>query len=111
MMQRQLSRHKFRISERAYLYKRRIKAVIPGRKDLAATPKKKGSRGRPITHDAGHYRDRNTIEHLLNRLKDWRGIATRSDRTPKSSSLASRTPSRTPGPGTMPGGCSRPCTP
>jgi transposase len=50
-----------------------------------ADRKKKGSRGgRPVTFDAGLYRGRNTVERLINRLKDWRGIATRFDKTPES---------------------------
>ena len=57
----------------------------PEKKDQAANRKKKGSRGgRPVTHDADLYRDRNTVERLINRLKDWRGIATRFDKTPES---------------------------
>lgn len=50
-----------------------------------ANRKKKGSRGgRPVTFDAGLYRGRHTVERLINRLKDWRGIATRFDKTPES---------------------------
>jgi transposase len=72
-------------ANRAYLRKRHIKAVIPEKKDQAANRKKKSSRGgRPVTHDADLYRDRNTVERLINRLKDWRGIATRFDKTPES---------------------------
>lgn len=72
-------------ANRAYLRRRRIKAVIPEKKDQAANRKKKGSRGgRPVTHDADLYRDRNTVERAINRLKDWRGIATRFDKTPES---------------------------
>lgn len=70
---------------RAYLRKRHIKAVIPEKKDQSANRKKKGSRGgRPISHDAHLYKERNTVERLINRLKDWRGIATRYDKTPES---------------------------
>lgn len=72
-------------ANRAHLRKRRITAVIPEKKDQVANRKKKGSRGgRPVVFDAGLYRDRNTVERLINRLKDWRGIATRFDKTPES---------------------------
>ena len=37
---------------RAHLRKRRIKAIIPEEKDQAATRKKKGRGGRPVSHDA-----------------------------------------------------------
>lgn len=72
-------------ANRALLSKRRIKAVIPEKKDQAANRKKKGSRGgRPVTHDTDLYRDRNTVERAINRMKTWRGIATRYDKTPES---------------------------
>ncbi|MFE7245748.1 IS5 family transposase [Streptomyces sp. NPDC057580] len=70
---------------RAHLRKRRIKAVIPEKKDQAANRKKKGSRGgRPVSHDADLYKERNTVERLINKLIAWRGIATRYDKTPDS---------------------------
>jgi transposase len=70
---------------RSYLRKRNIKAVIPEKKDQAAHRKNKGSRGgRPVSHDADLYKERNTVERLINRLKDWRGIATRFDKMPES---------------------------
>ncbi|MFE5795174.1 IS5 family transposase [Streptomyces sp. NPDC056503] len=70
---------------RAHLRERRIKAVIPEKKDQAANRKKKGSRGgRPVSHDAGLYKERNTVERLINKLKAWRGITTRYDKTPDS---------------------------
>ena len=72
-------------ANRSYLRKRNIKAVIPEKKDQAANRKKKGSRGgRPVGHDAGLYKERNTVERLINKLKAWRGIATRYDKTPES---------------------------
>ena len=72
-------------ANRSYLRKRNIKAVIPQKKDQAANRKKKGSRGgRPVSHDAGLYKERNTVERLINKLKAWRGIATRYDKTPAS---------------------------
>ena len=72
-------------ANRAYLRKRHIKVVIPEKKDQAANRKKKGRRGgRPVTHDAELYKERNTVERLINKLKAWRGIATRFDKTPES---------------------------
>jgi transposase len=51
----------------------------------AANRKKKGSGGgRPVSHDTGLYKERNTVERLINKLKAWRGIATRYDKTPDS---------------------------
>ncbi len=72
-------------ANRAHLRKRRIQAVIPEKKDQAANRRKKGRQGgRPVTHDTDLYRDRNTVERAINRMKDWRGIATRYDKTPES---------------------------
>ncbi|MDH6544138.1 IS5 family transposase [Streptomyces sp. SPB4] len=70
---------------RDHLRKRGVKAVIPEKRDQAANRKKKGSEGgRPVSHDADLYKDRNTVERLINKLKAWRGIATRYDKTPDS---------------------------
>ena len=70
---------------RAYLRRRNIKAVIPEKKNQTANRKKKGRRGgRPLTHDTDLYKERNTVERLINKLKAWRGIATRYDKTPES---------------------------
>ncbi len=70
---------------RSYLRRRNIKAVIPEKRDQAANRKKKGRRGgRPVTYDADLYKERNTVERLINKLKAWRGIATRYDKTPES---------------------------
>jgi transposase len=68
---------------RDHLRKRGIKAVIPEKVDQAANREKKRSRGgRPVTHDADPYKKRNTVERLINKLKAWRDIATRYDKTP-----------------------------
>ncbi|MFD3696088.1 IS5 family transposase, partial [Streptomyces sp. NPDC058646] len=70
---------------RSYLRRRGIKAVIPEKRDQAANRKKKGTRGgRPFSHDADLYKERNTVERLINKLKAWRGIATRCDKSPDS---------------------------
>ena len=72
-------------ANRAYLRRRHIKAVIPEKIDQAANRKKKGRRGgRPVTHDTELYKDRNTVERCINKFKEWRGIATRYDKTPDS---------------------------
>jgi transposase len=48
--------------------------------DQAANREENGSRGgRPVSHDADLHKERNTVERLMNRLKAWRGIATRRD--------------------------------
>lgn len=70
---------------RAYLRIRCIKAVIPEKKDQAASRKRKGRKGgRPVGHDAERYKERNTVERLINKLKAWRGIAACCDKTPES---------------------------
>jgi hypothetical protein len=50
-------------ANRAYLRRRRIRAVIPEKADQAANRKKRGSRGgRPVSHDPELYKERNTAE-------------------------------------------------
>ena len=72
-------------ANRAYLRKRGIKAVIPQKADQAANRRRKGSRGgRPVSHDTGLYRQRNTVERCIRRIKAWRGLATRFDKSPES---------------------------
>jgi transposase len=72
-------------ANRAYLRRRGIKAVIPEKTDQAANRKRKGSQGgRPVRHNAEMYKERNTVERTINRVKAWRGIATRYDKTPAS---------------------------
>src|SRR5690606_7980271 len=63
-------------ANRAYLRRRHIRAVIPEKADQAANRKKRGSRGgRPISHDPELYKERNTAERCINRIKEWRGLA------------------------------------
>lgn len=67
---------------RAWLRERKIATTIPERDDQIAHRRRKP--GRPI--DFGdeqkvRYRDRNVVERCFNRLKQWRGIAMRSDKT------------------------------
>lgn len=68
---------------RSYLRRRGIKAVISEPRDQAANRRKKGSRGgRPVTCDPDLYRERNTVERGINKIKAWRGLATRYDKDP-----------------------------
>lgn len=72
-------------ANRAYLRRRRIRSVIPEKVDQAANRKKKGSRGgHPVGHDPDLHKDRNTVERCINKIKEWRGLATRYDKTPTS---------------------------
>ncbi len=41
------------------------------------------SRGEPVKYDKHRYKERNHIEMMFGRLKDWRRVATRYDRCPK----------------------------
>lgn len=66
---------------RALLRSRGIKAVIPEKIDQAAHRKRRGrAGGRPVTHDAADYRNRNVVERFFNRMKDWRALASRYDK-------------------------------
>jgi len=68
-------------STRAALRAARIAHTIPERSDQIARRKAKGPQGgRPPAFDAGIYRHRNRVERAFNRLKHWRGIATRYDK-------------------------------
>ncbi len=59
--------------------------MIPEKADQAANRQKRGSAGgRPISYDADQYKDRNTVERCINKIKAWRGLATRYDKTPES---------------------------
>lgn len=65
-------------STRKALRSRKIKATIPEKSDQIARRKAKGSAGgRPPAFDAEIYRDRNVVERCFNRLKQFRGLATR----------------------------------
>lgn len=67
---------------RTHLRKRGIRAVIPTPADQQAHRLRRGSRGgRPPTFDRDAYKQRNTVERCINRLKQWRGIATRYEKT------------------------------
>ena len=89
-LHRTLDRRPFRLlADKAYshpstrrsLRKRRIPHTIPERSDQVEHRKRKGSAGgRPPAFDKDIYRQRNTVERGFNRIKQWRGIATRYDK-------------------------------
>ena len=67
---------------RAHLRRRGIQAVIPQPADQVAHRKRRGSHGgRPPAFDRDTYKRRNTVERCINKLKQWRGLATRYDKT------------------------------
>ncbi len=69
-------------SIREHLRSRRIRAVIPSRADQNSHRLPRGSRGgRLPAFDREAYKQRNTVERCINRLKQWRGIATRYEKT------------------------------
>jgi transposase len=57
-------------SIRRYLKERKIGVVIPTKADEVPDP----------AFDREAYRDRNVVERLINRLKQWRRIATRYEK-------------------------------
>ncbi|MFD1049108.1 IS5 family transposase [Kibdelosporangium lantanae] len=65
-------------STRTALRRRKIKATIPERTDQIARRKAQGSAGgRPPAFDPDLYKLRNVVERCFNRLKQFRGLATR----------------------------------
>ncbi|GGU68095.1 hypothetical protein GCM10010259_67740 [Streptomyces daghestanicus] len=67
---------------RGHLRRRGIRAVIPERADQQANRRQRGQTGgRPAAFDREAYKQRNTVERCINRLKQWRGIATRYEKT------------------------------
>ncbi|MFJ5788289.1 transposase, partial [Streptomyces hydrogenans] len=70
---------------RSYLRRRGIAHTIPERADQILGRLNRGTRGgRPPRFDRGVYRRRNVVERCFNRLKQWRGLATRYDKTRES---------------------------
>lgn len=66
---------------REHLSRRKIKAVIAIKDDQHTARLRKGSRGgRPPGFDKIHYRDRNTVERAVNKLRAHRAVATRYDK-------------------------------
>ncbi|WP_406840013.1 IS5 family transposase [Streptomyces sp. AHU1] len=66
---------------RGHLRRRQIRSVIPQPSDQVGHRLRRGRRGgRPPGFDADAYKQRNTVERCINRLKQWRGLATRTDK-------------------------------
>ncbi len=63
---------------RAHLRRRRIKGTIPEPAGQQAHRANQGSRGgRPPRFESEHYKQRNTVERCINKLKHFRAVATR----------------------------------
>ncbi|AVI00316.1 IS5 family transposase (plasmid) [Streptomyces sp. WAC00288] len=70
---------------RTWLRRRGIRHTIPERADQVRNRARKGSLGgRPPVFDKDVYKHRNVVERCFSRLKQWRGIATRYDKTAQS---------------------------
>jgi transposase len=68
-------------ANRAALRARHIGHTIPERDDQIANRARKGARGgRPPAFDRVRYRERNQVERLMNRRKQFRAVATRYDK-------------------------------
>ena len=66
---------------RSHLRRRRITATIPEKNDQQKTRTAKGSAGgRPPAFDAAAYKNRNTTERAINKLKAFRAVAMRTDK-------------------------------
>lgn len=63
---------------RRLLRERQIPHTIPERRDQRT--RRATRRGRPLVFDRATYVRRNVVERCINRLKQWRGLATRYEK-------------------------------
>jgi transposase len=65
---------------RSYLRRRGIRHLIPEKCDTKSARRRKGSHGgRPPCFDKTRYKARNTVERAINKMKQFRAVATRYD--------------------------------
>ena len=65
---------------REHLRRRGIRATIPLKADQQAGRRRRGARGRLPGFDPDSYRQRNTVERAVNKLRGTRAVATRYDK-------------------------------
>ncbi|MFF8610971.1 IS5 family transposase [Streptomyces sp. NPDC015346] len=66
---------------RGHLRRRGIRAVIPQPADQIGHRLRRGrAGGRPPSFDAETYKERNSVERCIARIKQWRGLAMRTDK-------------------------------
>jgi transposase len=63
---------------RRWLRRHQIPHTIPERRDQRA--RRAARPGRPLAFDRAIYARRNVVERCINRLKQWRGLATRYEK-------------------------------
>lgn len=57
-----------------------VQDEFPEPTDQIGHRKSRGSRGRPVDFDSEDYKNRDVVERAFNKLRNWRGLATRYDK-------------------------------